>query len=350
MLSGSHSSGFWFVPPRARPANFREASPEECPLIVRGEEPLQAWLCLEIRTEQSWLDHNNHVNFRKYLGMVGLATDYLCESILTPQAESGAEADALPTFFTLEADTRYIKELLVDQDVRVYVTPIERTEKTIRALVQIYRVEGEPELSAESVWTGAFIDPDSRKVTPIPETAREIFDEKLARVGTPYQPPSYPRGYDLPEPPPEKLVTSVGGVVRASDTDRMGHVGVERYTQLFLMGNIGFLTAIGLRERVFAKPEFGKFLLASHIRYLEELREGDEYKILSRMLWVRRKTAAYHHRMYRVRDGEEVLAGTCTNTFGIADLRVRKIIPLPDFLLEVLSEIHGVELKREMLS
>jgi len=330
------------------------AFPKERDLIVRGQDTIQGWLCLETRTEESWLDHNNHVNFRKYLGMVGLATDYLCESVLTPGPES--ETEEPPTFFTLEARTRYIKELLVDQDVRVYVTPIDRTEKTLRALVRIYRVDSKgrgkdkPELSAESEWTGAFIDPVSRKVTPLPEAAREIFEEKLAKLETPYEAPSYPRGYDLPEPPAEKLVVSAGGKVIPADVDRMGHVGVERYTQLFLMGNIGYLTAIGLRDRVFAKPEFGKFLLASQIRYLEELRAGDEYTVLSRMLWVRRKTAAYHHRMYRIRDGVETLAGTCTNTMGVADLRIRKIIPLPDFLLENLSEIHGVELTREMLS
>lgn len=304
------------------------------------------WVCWEGETEASWLDLNGHVNFKRYFGLVSAATDVLMEEILS----GGTVAAAPRLWFTLEARIRYAAELKAGERIRVVVRPLEHTEKTVRVLVRILRTEPGAALSAECEWTGAYIDPASRRVIPLPGAARAAFDAGLASIhGEPYSPPDYPTGFELPPLPPERRLQTSSGTIPRDAIDRMGHVGLEQYMYIFMLSNIGFMNALGMDRRLMMERRWGKFVLGSRIRYLAELCEKDRYRIETRMLWVRRKTCAYHHELYRIRDGEEKLAGTCTNTMAIADLNERRIIPLPEFMLEGIERVHGVNVPVEAL-
>lgn len=328
----------------------------------------EGWVCHEGRTEESWLDTNGHVNFKRYFGLVDEATAVLMAEVLP--GEGAGEVP--PLFFTLEARIRYAAELRVGESLKVLVRPLERTDKTLRALVRIVRTDPNPALSAECEWTGAYIDPETRRIVPVPEAAARTFDEVLERIDAePFEPPAYPTGFELPPVEPKDRLQTSSGVIPADAIDRMGHVGLERYMYIFMLSNIGFMNALGMDREMMMENKWGKFVLGSRIRYLAELCEGDEYVIFTRMLWVRRKTCAYLHELYRIRKGvrsskeklltpssceqdktreyEEVLAGTCENTMAIADLSRRKIIPLPDFMLEGVERIYGVRIPAEAM-
>lgn len=297
-----------------------------------------SWKCFEGQTQESWLDSNRHVNFKVYYGLVARATDHLFETIL----HGGIPPSPLPMFFTLEAQMRYISELLIDQELEIHVQPIARTEKTIRALVQIRRIAPNPAVAAECEWTGAYIDPATRRVTALPALAKEVFDAKLAEVETPYESPSYKEGEALPVPAPENLVLSSEGEIKHEWIDRMGHVGLENYMFIFGRSNMMYLNGIGWNREVFDRNRWGKFVLTSKVRYLAELREGDPYEIRTRMLWMREKTAAYYHELFRLRDGRKV-AATCKNVMALADLNVRKTIALPQAFREGVSRVHKIK-------
>jgi acyl-CoA thioesterase FadM len=369
------------------------------------------WICFEGRTEPSWLDTNGHVNFKRYFGLVARATDVLMDEILGGASVAGAPS----LHFTLEARIRYAAELKADESLRVLVRPLDRTDKTLRALVTILRTDPNPALSAECEWTGAYIDPATRRIAPLPEAARIAFDAALARISDPpFEPPAFPTGFELPAIAPEHRLQTSSGVITKDSIDRMGHVGLEPYMYIFLLSNMSFMNALGMDRKVMQEEQWGKFVLSSTIRYHAELLEGDRYRIFTRMLWVRRKTACYRHELYRTAktpaagpsadaphapapggaassppgagpsvgapyatpDGaahhgptaghslaskdfatraapnssEEILAGTCTNTMAIADLRQRKILPLPDFMIHGLERIHGIRIPADALA
>jgi acyl-CoA thioesterase FadM len=313
----------------------------------------EGWICFEGRTEASWLDLNGHVNFKRYFGLVNTATDVLMQEALT--GEGAGTSSSL--HFTLSARIQYSAELKADEALRVMVRPLRRTDKTVHALVRILRTDPNPGLSAECEWTGAYIDPGTRRVMPLPVAASRIFDEALGRIDAkPFEAPSFPIGYALPDVDADARLQTSSGTIPADAIDRMGHVGLEQYMYIFMISNIGFMNALGMDRNVMKAEQWGKFVLGSEIQYLAELCEGDRYRIFTHMLWVRRKTACYRHELYRVRPGEafgtteELLAGTCMNTMAIADLRQRKIIPLPEFMLNGLEKIYGVRIPAEAIT
>ncbi len=313
----------------------------------------EGWICFEGRTEASWLDLNGHVNFKRYFGLVNTATDVLMGDVL-----AGSEAPASsPLHFTLSARIQYSAELKADEALRVIVRPLSRTDKTVHCLVRILRTDPNPGLSAECEWTGAYVDPGTRRIIPLPVEATRIFDEALARIDAePFKAPTFPTGYELPNVEADARLQTSSGTIPADAIDRMGHVGLEQYMYIFMVSNIGFMNALGMDRKVMMEEQWGKFVLGSEIQYQAELCEGDRYRIFTRMLWVRRKTACYLHELYRVRPGEdfgtteEILAGTCMNTMAIADLRQRKIIPLPEFMLNGLEKLYGVRIPAEAMT
>ena len=61
--------------------------------------------------------------------------------------------------------------------------------------------------------------------------------------------------------------------------DEMGHMNVMWYTHLFSLASGGLFELVGLNRAYFEANQAGCFALATHVRYLAEVRVGQPVRI-----------------------------------------------------------------------
>ena len=114
--------------------------------------------------ERSWIDYNGHLNMAFYhvlfdravdelFGIIGLGPDYL------------RQQDA--SFFVAEAHVRYLRELMVDDPVRVTVQLLDFDDKRMHYFMELRHAE-EGWLSATTENLSLHVDMGNKKVTPFP--------------------------------------------------------------------------------------------------------------------------------------------------------------------------------------
>ncbi|MQA16301.1 MAG: thioesterase [Pseudonocardiaceae bacterium] len=114
--------------------------------------------------------------------------------------------------------------------------------------------------------------------------------------------------------------------VRDDDLDALGHVNQAVYHRYGEQARFGLFRAAGCDFRDLVEQGVGVVLLESTMRYLAELRGGDELDVSCECGFGAGKTFAMRHDMRRI-DG--TLSGQMHCTMGLLDLEARRLLPEP---------------------
>ena len=110
--------------------------------------------------------------------------------------------------------------------------------------------------------------------------------------------------------------------------DDMGHMNVMWYTHLFSEATGGIFDEFGMTDAYFEANQAGGFALEQHIRYLKEVRAGEDVTVRTRL--VARSAKRFHFVHFLTIDGREVLAATGEFVGTHVDMRVRRSSPFPE--------------------
>ncbi|MCO5130918.1 MAG: thioesterase family protein [Xanthobacteraceae bacterium] len=126
------------------------------------------FLAPEMRIEPAWIDYNGHLNMAYYHVLFDRGIDALW-------AELGIGADYLATrggsTFTAECHVRYLREVHLDDPVRVSVLLVAADDKRLHTFQEL-RHATEGWLSATSENMSLHVDMAARKTAPFPPDIR----------------------------------------------------------------------------------------------------------------------------------------------------------------------------------
>jgi acyl-CoA thioester hydrolase len=114
--------------------------------------------------------------------------------------------------------------------------------------------------------------------------------------------------------------------VRGYELDVQGHVNQAVYLQYAEHARWECLRAAGLRPGVLREAGIGPVQLECTIRYLRELRAGDEVDVSCEFVWGERKTFRLEQEYVRP-DGTDV--AHLTGVAGVIDLHTRRLVADP---------------------
>ena len=114
--------------------------------------------------------------------------------------------------------------------------------------------------------------------------------------------------------------------VRGYELDLQGHVNQAVYLQYGEHARWQCFAAAGLTPDVLIPAGVGPVVLETTIRYLKELRAGDEVDVTCRFLWDTGKTFRVEQDYTRV-DGTPV--ARLTSVAGVLDRSLRRLVPDP---------------------
>lgn len=124
------------------------------------------------------------------------------------------------------------------------------------------------------------------------------------------------------------------GTVYPGDCDHMGHMNVASYVRKFDEATWALWSSVGMTVGRMNHDQIGIAALESQITYTKELFPGDNFIVRSRFVWVKPKTARFHHRLYVLQDNgstlNEVQASTCTYTVACLDRHAHMAQPWPE--------------------
>ncbi|MEN8243249.1 MAG: thioesterase family protein [Chloroflexota bacterium] len=109
--------------------------------------------------------------------------------------------------------------------------------------------------------------------------------------------------------------------------DIMGHMNVMYYIHIFDKATRSFFSSFGLSEDYVRATNMGSFALEQHIRYLAEVRQGQQITVYTRALGRSSKTIHFIH--FMVRDQDDALAATSELVGAHANLDERRAAPFP---------------------
>jgi acyl-CoA thioester hydrolase len=135
-----------------------------------------------MRVEPAWIDHNGHLNMAYYNVLFDRAVDEAYELVgLGPAYKTRRRG----TTFTAEVHVRYLRELHVDQPVRVTFQLIDFDGKRMHFFEQLFHAT-EGWVSATSENLALHIDIAARKSAPFPDdVARRLARMKAAHAMLP---------------------------------------------------------------------------------------------------------------------------------------------------------------------
>ncbi|MBG0560114.1 acyl-CoA thioesterase [Actinoplanes aureus] len=122
--------------------------------------------------------------------------------------------------------------------------------------------------------------------------------------------------------------------VRGYELDLQGHVNQAVYLQYGEHARWQCFIAAGLTPEVMVGAGVGPVVLETTIRYLRELRAGDEVDVSCRFLWNGGKTFQVEQDYTRI-DGTPV--ARVTGVAGLLDRRSRRLVPDPVERLRALA-------------
>ncbi|MEV0094234.1 thioesterase family protein [Streptomyces sp. NPDC050738] len=114
--------------------------------------------------------------------------------------------------------------------------------------------------------------------------------------------------------------------VRGYETDSQGHLNQAVYLQYAEHARWTYLQHGGIRQADLLDKGVGPVALEVTVRYLRELRAGDETLVDCRFVWGEGKTFRIEQTIRRT-DG--TVCAEVTGVGGLLDLRARKLIPDP---------------------
>ena len=110
--------------------------------------------------------------------------------------------------------------------------------------------------------------------------------------------------------------------------DAMGHMNVMWFTHLFSLGMVDLWGQIGIDKNYVDQNRAGTFALEKHVRYLTELRVGEEASIYGRL--VSRTEKLFHVVQFMVNETQQRLASTMETVGAHVDLEARQTAPFPE--------------------
>jgi acyl-CoA thioester hydrolase len=136
---------------------------------------------------------------------------------------------------------------------------------------------------------------------------------------------------------------SVPIVVRGYELDVNGHLNWAHYLHYAEHARWECLRAAGLTYEVLAAAGLGPVNLEANVRFLHELRDGDEVMVSAEFDWPAdpaRKTFRVRQQVIRTRDGEP--AAELTTVSGVIDATARRLVADPAGRLRSLAAVPEV--------
>jgi len=119
---------------------------------------------------------------------------------------------------------------------------------------------------------------------------------------------------------------SVPVTVRGYETDIQGHLNQSVYLQYAEHARWSILHAAGISQSELTGKGVGPVVLETTIRYLRELRAGDEVEVTCGFVWGEGKTYRLEQTIRRT-DGTVSAELTCVG--GLLDLKERRLVADP---------------------
>ncbi|MFF8280888.1 acyl-CoA thioesterase [Streptomyces lateritius] len=132
---------------------------------------------------------------------------------------------------------------------------------------------------------------------------------------------------------------SVPVVVRGYETDSQGHLNQAVYLQYAEHARWSLLEKGGIRQADLLRRGVGPVALEVTVRYLRELRAGDEVEVTCAFVWGEGKTFRIEQTIRKV-DG--TVAAEVTGVGGLLDLTTRKMMTDPREHFRTLAASPGV--------
>lgn len=120
--------------------------------------------------------------------------------------------------------------------------------------------------------------------------------------------------------------------------DYNGHMNLAYYVLVFDHATDVFLDYIGLTEEFREQNQSSTFAAEIHTTYEQEVMEGDEVIVRTRLLDFDEKRIHYFHQMYHKNEGW--LSATNEVISLYVDMDLRKVSVMPSSILECLGEIE----------
>ncbi|KEF07236.1 MULTISPECIES: acyl-CoA thioesterase [Actinomycetes] len=128
--------------------------------------------------------------------------------------------------------------------------------------------------------------------------------------------------------------------VRGYETDSQGHLNGSVYLQYAEHARWSVLQAAGIRQSDLLAKGVGPVTLETTVRYLRELRAGDEVEVTCAFLWGEGKTFRMEQEVRRIDDGG--VAARVTAVGGLMDLEARRLVGDPVGYFRALAGDVGV--------
>ncbi|MHA5054338.1 acyl-CoA thioesterase [Streptomyces sp. SD15] len=119
---------------------------------------------------------------------------------------------------------------------------------------------------------------------------------------------------------------SVAVTVRGYETDVLGHLNQSVYLQYAEHARWSLLQAAGVSQTELIGKGVGPVVLETSIRYLRELRAGDEVEVTCGFAWGEGKTFRVEQTI-RTTDG--TVSAELTSVGGLLDLKRRRLVADP---------------------
>jgi acyl-CoA thioester hydrolase len=131
---------------------------------------------------------------------------------------------------------------------------------------------------------------------------------------------------------------SVGVTVRGYETDVQGHLNQSVYLQYAEHARWCLLQAAGIRQADLMAEGVGPVALETTIRYLRELRAGDETEVTCAFVWGEGKTFRIEQ---TIRKADGTVAAELTGVGGLMDLTKRKLVADPRAYFRTMADDPG---------
>ncbi|MFE6776386.1 acyl-CoA thioesterase [Streptomyces sp. NPDC057702] len=114
--------------------------------------------------------------------------------------------------------------------------------------------------------------------------------------------------------------------VRGYETDSQGHLNMSVYIQYAEHARWALFQAAGISQQALLTAGIGPVNLETTIKYLRELRAGDEVEVSCAIVWGERKTFHIEQTITK-RDG--TVAAQLDSVAGMLDLKERRMVADP---------------------
>jgi acyl-CoA thioester hydrolase len=122
------------------------------------------------------------------------------------------------------------------------------------------------------------------------------------------------------------MVFSVPVTVRGYELDTQGHLNMAVYLQYAEHARWSLMAAAGIQQNEMIASGIGPIVLVANIKYLRELRGGEEVDVTCEFGWAEGKVFQFKQQIVK-KDG--TVCADIVVVGGIMDLKARKLVPNP---------------------